>query len=107
MKAEGAEWVQLDEPCLALDLDATARDALRQAYATFSEALPELKIMLTTYFGGLGDNLNTAMSLPVTGLHIDLVRAPANRACISLPPLYPHLRHQRIDEIRLVDVRSA
>ena len=80
LKAEGAEWVQLDEPCLALDLDATARDALRQAYATFSEALPELKIMLTTYFGGLGDNLNTAMSLPVTGLHIDLVRAPAQLA---------------------------
>jgi 5-methyltetrahydropteroyltriglutamate--homocysteine methyltransferase len=76
LKAEGAEWVQLDEPCLALDLDANARDALRQAYAVFSEALPELKIMLTTYFGGLGDNLNTAMSLPVAGLHIDLVRAP-------------------------------
>ena len=32
--------------------------------------------MLTTYFGGLGDNLDTAMSLPVAGLHIDLVRAP-------------------------------
>ena len=32
--------------------------------------------MLTTYFGGLGDNLNTAMALPVAGLHIDLVRAP-------------------------------
>jgi 5-methyltetrahydropteroyltriglutamate--homocysteine methyltransferase len=80
LKAEGAEWVQLDEPCLALDLDAAARDALRQAYATFSEALPELKIMLTSYFGGLGDNLNTAMSLPVAGLHIDLVRAPAQLA---------------------------
>jgi 5-methyltetrahydropteroyltriglutamate--homocysteine methyltransferase len=32
--------------------------------------------MLTTYFGGLGDNLATALSLPVHGLHIDLVRAP-------------------------------
>jgi 5-methyltetrahydropteroyltriglutamate--homocysteine methyltransferase len=36
--------------------------------------------MLTSYFGGLGDNLNTAMSLPVAGLHIDLVRAPAQLA---------------------------
>jgi 5-methyltetrahydropteroyltriglutamate--homocysteine methyltransferase len=76
LAAEGAEWVQLDEPCLALDLDPAARDALRQAYAAFSEALPALKIMLTTYFGGLGDNLNTAMSLPVAGLHLDLVRSP-------------------------------
>jgi 5-methyltetrahydropteroyltriglutamate--homocysteine methyltransferase len=76
LAAEGAEWVQLDEPCLALDLDPAARDALRQTYAAFSEALPRLKIMLTTYFGGLGDNLNTAMSLPVAGLHLDLVRSP-------------------------------
>jgi len=76
LAAEGAEWVQLDEPCLALDLDAAARDALRQTYAAFSQALPGLKIMLTSYFGGLGDNLNTAMSLPVAGIHVDLVRAP-------------------------------
>jgi 5-methyltetrahydropteroyltriglutamate--homocysteine methyltransferase len=76
LAAKGAEWVQLDEPCLVLDLDTTARDALRQTYAAFSDALPELKIMLTTYFGGLGDNLNAAMSLPVAGLHIDLVRSP-------------------------------
>jgi 5-methyltetrahydropteroyltriglutamate--homocysteine methyltransferase len=76
LAAEGADWVQLDEPCLVLDLDGATRDAIRQAYAAFSDALPGLKIMLTTYFGGLGDNLNTAMSLPVAGLHVDLVRAP-------------------------------
>jgi 5-methyltetrahydropteroyltriglutamate--homocysteine methyltransferase len=76
LAARGAEWVQLDEPCLVLDLDVAARDALRRTYATFADALPALKIMLTSYFGGLGDNLNTAMSLPVAGLHIDLVRAP-------------------------------
>ena len=76
LAASGAEWVQLDEPCLVLDLDATARDALRHAYTTFAEAVPQLKIMLTTYFGGLGDNLNTAMALPVAGLHVDLVRSP-------------------------------
>jgi 5-methyltetrahydropteroyltriglutamate--homocysteine methyltransferase len=77
LASRGAEWVQLDEPCLVLDLDAAARDAIRHAYATFAVALPELKIMLTTYFGGLGDNLNTTMALPVAGLHIDLVRSPS------------------------------
>src|SRR5256885_299283 len=49
---------------------------LRRGYAMFADALPALKIMLASYFGGLGDNLNTAMSLPISGLHIDLVRAP-------------------------------
>ena len=76
LAANGAEWVQLDEPCLVLDLEDATRDALRQTYATFAHALPKLKIMLATYFGGLGDNLDTALSLPVAGLHIDLVRAP-------------------------------
>jgi 5-methyltetrahydropteroyltriglutamate--homocysteine methyltransferase len=76
LAANGAEWVQIDEPCLVLDLDDAARDALRGAYAMFARALPSLKIMLTTYFGGLGDNLETALGLPVAGLHLDLVRAP-------------------------------
>jgi 5-methyltetrahydropteroyltriglutamate--homocysteine methyltransferase len=76
LAAHGAEWVQIDEPCLILDLDDTARGALRNAYATLAHALPNLKIMLTTYFGGLGDNLDTALSLPVAGLHLDVVRAP-------------------------------
>lgn len=77
LSANGAEWVQIDEPCLVLDLDEAARDALRRTYATIAHALPQLKIMLTTYFGGLGDNLDTAVTLPVAGLHLDLVRAPA------------------------------
>jgi len=72
----GATWVQMDEPCLVLDLDEAAHEALRHTYATIAEALPQLKVMLTTYFGALGDNLDTAVSLPVAGLHLDLVRAP-------------------------------
>jgi 5-methyltetrahydropteroyltriglutamate--homocysteine methyltransferase len=70
----GAQWVQIDEPVLVLDLDDTRRKALTRAYARLSRSGP--KIMLTTYFGGLDDNLSFATSLPVAGLHIDLVRAP-------------------------------
>ena len=77
LAAAGATWVQLDEPCLALDLDDARRQALAGAYAAFAREVPSLKIMLTTYFAGLGDNLETALALPVAGLHLDLVRAPA------------------------------
>ncbi len=38
-----------------------AREALRRAYAALAEAVPQLKIMLATYFGALGDNLDTAL----------------------------------------------
>ena len=72
----GAEWVQIDEPCLVLDLDIVGQQALHYAYTEIANAVPQLKIMLATYFGGLGGNRNTALALPVAGLHLDLVRAP-------------------------------
>ncbi|MGN6328050.1 MAG: 5-methyltetrahydropteroyltriglutamate--homocysteine S-methyltransferase [Rhodanobacter sp.] len=70
-----ADWVQLDEPCLVLDLDDAARAACRRAYAVLSAANGP-RILLASYFGPLGDNLSLAASLPVDGLHVDLVRAP-------------------------------
>jgi len=72
----GADWVQIDEPCLVLDLDAAAQQALRHVYAEIARAVPQLKVMLATYFGGLGANRDVALALPVAGLHLDLVRAP-------------------------------
>ncbi|WCM26909.1 5-methyltetrahydropteroyltriglutamate--homocysteine S-methyltransferase [Sphingomonas sp. QA11] len=70
----GADWVQIDEPCLVLDLDDDQREALKLAYRRLSVNGP--KVMLATYFGALGDNVELATDLPVHGLHIDLVRAP-------------------------------
>lgn len=70
----GAEWVQIDEPILVTDLTEQQRRAFARAYARLARSTPQ--IMLTTYFGGLGDNLGLAAALPVAGLHIDLVRAP-------------------------------
>ncbi len=74
LAAAGAEWVQIDEPVLVLDLDDRQRTALTRAYARLSRV--GVKLMLTTYFGALDDNLWLAAALPVAGLHVDLVRAP-------------------------------
>lgn len=76
LKFSGADWVQIEEPALVLDLNPYELAALEFAYGQLSKAAPELKIMLATYFGPLGDNLETAISLPVAGLHLDLSRAP-------------------------------
>ena len=70
----GVDWVQIDEPCLVLDLTDAERAHIRQTYSTLTQAVPDLSIMLAPYFGPLGDNLETAVSLPVDGLHVDLVR---------------------------------
>ncbi|WP_461538002.1 5-methyltetrahydropteroyltriglutamate--homocysteine S-methyltransferase [Spongorhabdus nitratireducens] len=72
--AAGVEWVQLDEPALVLDLPQDWRDGYEFAYNRLQSC--SVKILLASYFGELGDNLGLACSLPVEGLHIDLVRAP-------------------------------
>jgi 5-methyltetrahydropteroyltriglutamate--homocysteine methyltransferase len=62
-----------------LDLDDRARAAFERAYGRLRESVGEvggLKLLLATYFGYLGDNLDTALKLPVDGLHVDLVREP-------------------------------
>lgn len=83
LQVSGAEWVQIDEPCLATDIDEETRQALRTTYSFFAYAQPKLKLMLTSYFGPLGDNLDLALSLPVAGLHLDLVRGAADFAAVQ------------------------
>ena len=72
----GAEWIQLDEPMLALDTRKEARNAFTSAYEQLSQVSSSLRILVATYFEGLGANLPTAVSLPVAALHLDLVRVP-------------------------------
>lgn len=71
--AEKCTWIQFDEPVLALDLEDEVRRLFGPVYKTFKD-VAAVKIMVASYFGGLGDNLETAVALPVDGLHVDLVR---------------------------------
>jgi 5-methyltetrahydropteroyltriglutamate--homocysteine methyltransferase len=84
----GAEWIQLDEPILALDLSADWQAAFVPAYKRLRESAPKLKLLLATYFGELRENLPLATSLPVNALHVDLTRAGAElkRIIEDFPP---------------------
>jgi 5-methyltetrahydropteroyltriglutamate--homocysteine methyltransferase len=82
-----AEWVQLDEPFLAMDLTEKEKQAFVHAYDAIKRNCPHIKIMLATYFEGLRDNISWAVNLPVCALHIDLVRAPQQLA--ELLPVMP------------------
>jgi 5-methyltetrahydropteroyltriglutamate--homocysteine methyltransferase len=73
LSGAGCQWVQLDEPCLVTDLGPAAAAAYKKAYSELV-AGPRPRCLLATYFGPLGGNLELAMSLPVDGLHVDLVR---------------------------------
>lgn len=70
----GADWIQLDEPCLVMDIDDQVRAALHRAYQRLSRVSPKLSLLVATYCGALQDNLKTAVELPVQALHVDVVR---------------------------------
>jgi 5-methyltetrahydropteroyltriglutamate--homocysteine methyltransferase len=95
----GAEWVQVDEPMLVTDLQPAYLDAYRTAYAELARS--SLKLMLATYFGALGNNLELACSLPVAGLHVDAVRAPK-----QLPDVVKQLGSEKVLSIGCVDGRN-
>ncbi|RYF97474.1 MAG: hypothetical protein EOO02_20790, partial [Chitinophagaceae bacterium] len=72
----GAEWIQVDEPCLALDLSKKEQSAFATAYQAIAHEVKDIRLLVATYFEALLDNTETAVNLPVAALHIDLVRAP-------------------------------
>lgn len=72
----GAEWIQIDEPCLVLDLEAEVLASFQQVYTRLSAVSPALRLLLATYFGELGEALPMVLGLPVAAVHLDLVRAP-------------------------------
>lgn len=76
LQSHGAEYIQIDEPFLVLDLTDKAKEVYTAVYTKIQKELPNLKIILTTYFEGLEDNLPLALSLLVDTLHVDLVRKP-------------------------------
>ncbi len=76
LEGYGAEWLQLDEPYLVMDLSEQEKQAFGYAYQEINKQCKRAKILLTTYFDGLRDNASFTVQLPVQALHIDLVRAP-------------------------------
>lgn len=87
LAAQGAEWVQIDEPVFALDLDQQQKNALLDSWSRLAKAAPKLKIIVTSYFGALRENMPLFFSLPAQAYHTDFVRAPAELSdVLSLVP---------------------
>jgi 5-methyltetrahydropteroyltriglutamate--homocysteine methyltransferase len=101
LDALNVEYVQFDEPFLTLDLTEKDKKAYEYAYKEIRKAFPRLKIVLATYFEGLGNNLALTTSLPVNVLHIDLVRAED-----QLNDVLVSLKEDTILSLGLVDGRN-
>lgn len=99
LKDAGAEWVQIDEPILALDLPDAWRAAFEGCYHQLQ--VQGQKLLLAVYFGELKDNLSTAINLPVAGLHVDAVRARA-----ELARIVDRLSAHKVLSVGIVDGRN-
>ena len=100
LAAQGIEWVQIDEPILALDLPQAWKNAFERAYNLLQKE--PCKKLIATYFSGLEDNLGLATALPVDGLHIDLVRAPE-----QFPSILDRLPAYKVLSLGVVNGRNV
>jgi len=92
----GVEWVQIDEPILALDLPEQWRAQFEPTYHKLQVA--GIKLLLTTYFGPLDNHLHLVANLPVAGIHLDAVRGRADVArLLDLLPVHKVLSLGVID----------
>ncbi|SDU83313.1 5-methyltetrahydropteroyltriglutamate--homocysteine S-methyltransferase [Jiangella alkaliphila] len=73
LAAEGVEWVQLDEPAYVADRTADELEALRRVYERLGGLAERPSILVSAYFGSLGDALPVLASSPVEAIGLDLV----------------------------------
>lgn len=69
---EGVEWVQIDEPILTQKLSVADVNRLKSIYETFAASVPNLNIMLQTYFESV-EQYTEIIGLPVKGVGLDFV----------------------------------
>ncbi|MFV5698190.1 5-methyltetrahydropteroyltriglutamate--homocysteine S-methyltransferase [Flavobacterium sp. ZT3R17] len=74
LENENVEWIQFDEPFLALNLTDKERNTITYVYTEINKRFPKIKLILANYFDCFGENLDTVLALPVHTLHLDLVR---------------------------------
>jgi len=67
----GAQYVQIDEPYLALDIADSTRVLYTSVFEKLAAASKGVKLIVATYFEALQNNEDTAVNLPVHALHLD------------------------------------
>ncbi len=101
LKSYGMEWIQFDEPFLALDLTEKEKQLYQETYKQIRKEFPYLKIVLASYFERLGNNTALSASLPLDVLHIDLVRGAQ-----QLEEVMNHISEKTILSLGIVDGRN-
>jgi 5-methyltetrahydropteroyltriglutamate--homocysteine methyltransferase len=97
---QGVDWVQLDEPVLALELNSEWQEAISSAYQVLQTA--KVKVLLASYYGTIAHHQALVSALPVAGLHLDLVTAPEQLSVFA-----PHLKQDQVLSLGVVNGRNV
>lgn len=71
LSAASIEWLQLDEPVLALELADDWQHAFSLAYQQLDKG--QLKLLLTSYFASITHHIDLVKRLDFDGIHLDTV----------------------------------
>ena len=69
----GAEWIQLDEPCLVKDMTAEDIAFFKDIYKNILDKKGSVKILLQTYFGDVRDCYEDICALDFDGIVLDFI----------------------------------
>lgn len=70
---ENAEWIQLDEPCLVMDMSEADKKLFVGLYEKILGNKSGIKVLLQTYFGDVRDCYTEICVLPFDGIGLDFV----------------------------------
>ncbi len=73
LEAEGAEWIEFEEPYLVRDLTKEDIDIFVSIYKTILGNKGGVKVLLQTYFGDIRDIYNEVTSLEFDGIGLDFI----------------------------------
>ncbi|WP_133755760.1 5-methyltetrahydropteroyltriglutamate--homocysteine S-methyltransferase [Naumannella halotolerans] len=85
LAADGAAWVQFDEPVLATDLTAEEISAIAEVYSTLAAVADRPAIEVAVYFGDPGEALAPLLVTGIDAIGLDLVSGsvPAGEVDLS------------------------
>ena len=83
LQARGAQWIQLDEPCLVHDQSPADVALFQHLYAQLLPKKGALKVLLQTYFGDIRDAYDAATALPFDAIGLDFVEGRTTLALVT------------------------
>lgn len=86
LAAAGAEWIQIDEPGLVLDLTAEDIARFKEFYQTLLANKNGLNVLLQTYFGDIRDIYEEVIALDFDGIGLDFVEGKETLNLITNTP---------------------